>query len=143
MKLLAIPLTILFLLSISGPGEAAEFPYERKTRQEVILWTAGGVTAGLGLWLSGNIEPLTPEEVASLDPEDVNGFDSRLPNRPYEQVGTQKILIPLIDELGMIWIRNEHRPNDRRSSRVSLFGQRLGIGNQIAVNLSIHRPNGK
>jgi membrane-associated phospholipid phosphatase len=55
----------------------AESPYELKGRQEWILLGAGGALGVTSLILMENVEPLTPEAIAQLDPGDINGFDRR------------------------------------------------------------------
>ena len=60
-------------------GEAAaaadEFPYETEGGQEAAVLGSAAVLFGLGLWADQSYEPLTPEEIAALDPESINWFD--------------------------------------------------------------------
>jgi len=72
-----VPFLVLWAcVAISPPLHAQEtFPYRLDP------WLEGGLTASGVALLAGAVaiyqgqEPFTPEEIAALDPEDVNGFD--------------------------------------------------------------------
>jgi membrane-associated phospholipid phosphatase len=50
-------------------------PYALDLTKDLAIFGVGNVMIGLGLLLSHDMNPLTEEEVALLDPMDVNGFD--------------------------------------------------------------------
>jgi len=50
-------------------------PYALDLTKDLAIFGAGNVMIGLGILLSHDMDPLTEEEVASLDPMDVNKFD--------------------------------------------------------------------
>lgn len=50
-------------------------PYALDLTRELAIFSSGNVMIGLGLLLSHDMDPLTKEEVAALDPMDVNKFD--------------------------------------------------------------------
>jgi len=69
-------LALLACLSLCAPAPAQErFPYELKP------WLDAGLTAGGVALVGGAVavylgqDPLTPDEIAALDPADLNGFD--------------------------------------------------------------------
>lgn len=71
-------LVIIGLLLGAGPVLAAEndaFPYELEGGQEAAVLGSTAVLFGLGFWADQGYEPLTPEEIAALDPASINWFD--------------------------------------------------------------------
>jgi membrane-associated phospholipid phosphatase len=50
-------------------------PYALDLTKDLAIFGVGNVMIGLGLLLSHDMDPLTAEEVATLDPMDVNKFD--------------------------------------------------------------------
>ncbi len=50
-------------------------PYSLDLAKELVIFGAGGAMLGVSLILKNNMDPLTEEEVALLDPMDVNAFD--------------------------------------------------------------------
>jgi len=70
---------LLGLVCLSGavsPAVAADdFPYDLETGTEASVLGSSAVLFGLGLWADQDYEPLTPEDIASLDPESLNWFD--------------------------------------------------------------------
>jgi membrane-associated phospholipid phosphatase len=65
--LLAAPAT---LLHAQRP-----FPYQLQTGREIGLAASGLALMGVGTLIGNGQDPLTPTEIAALDPEDVNAFD--------------------------------------------------------------------
>ncbi len=71
----------LFFLNMAALGQnisnSEEFksPYSLETTRETILLGGGGAMGITGLIMMNNITPLTPEEIAQLDPNDINAFD--------------------------------------------------------------------
>jgi membrane-associated phospholipid phosphatase len=69
-------LGLVFLVGAANPAFAVdEFPYDLETGTEAAVLGSTAVLFGLGLWADQGYEPLTPEEIAALDPETINGFD--------------------------------------------------------------------
>jgi membrane-associated phospholipid phosphatase len=54
---------------------AAQSPYDLETKREWFLLGGGAVLGISALAVINSVEPLTYEEIAALDPEDINGFD--------------------------------------------------------------------
>jgi membrane-associated phospholipid phosphatase len=66
----------VFLSAAVDPALAAnEFPYELDGGQEAAVLGSTAVLFGLGFWADQSYKPLTPEEIAALDPESINWFD--------------------------------------------------------------------
>ncbi len=67
---------ILFLSAVMfNASFAAQSPYELYASQDNLL-LGGAAVGGLTAWLlNGGIEPLTAEQIAALDREDINAFD--------------------------------------------------------------------
>ena len=69
-------LGLVFLVGAANPASAAdEFPYDLETETEAAVLGSAAILFGLGLWADQGYEPLTPEEIAALDPSTINGFD--------------------------------------------------------------------
>jgi len=71
----------LFLVAWARAG-AAQPVYDLETKREWILLGSGAVLGISALAIIHNVEPLSLEEIAALDPEDINSFD-RSGVRPY------------------------------------------------------------
>ncbi len=67
-------LLVLFSVVWAQAG-AAQSPYVLESKREWILLGSGAVLGISALAIIQNVEPLSLEEIASLDPEDVNSFD--------------------------------------------------------------------
>ncbi len=68
--------TAWLLAQAAAPSAArAEFPYELEGGKETAVLGSTAVLFGLGLWTDQSYEPLTPEEIARLDPATINSFD--------------------------------------------------------------------
>lgn len=65
----------LLLATKPCPGQNGTSPYGVSWKKEALYLTAGGVTAGLGLYLRDETPVFTPDELTTLDPQDVNAFD--------------------------------------------------------------------
>ncbi len=75
-------------------------PYALDLTKDLVIFGAGNAMIGLGLLLSHDMDPLTEEEVASLDPMDVNKFDRatitskrKMPSGDFLLLGS--LLLPL------------------------------------------------
>ena len=63
-------------LSMAPPAPAAEeFPYDLENGQEAAVVSISAAFFGLGLIVERDTAPLTPEEIAALDPGSINWFD--------------------------------------------------------------------
>jgi membrane-associated phospholipid phosphatase len=66
----------LLLLQSAGPSVAlADDKYELEGGKEATVLGSSALLFGLGLWVDQGYEPLTPEEIAQLDPATINNFD--------------------------------------------------------------------
>jgi len=73
----AVWLFVIFV-TVLGPGSAGaadEFPYELDGATEATVIGGSAALFGLGFWARQGLEPLTPAEIADLDPASVNWFD--------------------------------------------------------------------
>ena len=52
-------------------------PYRLDKNREVLLLGSGAVMSLTGLTLMNNVTPLTQQEIAQLDPNDINSFDRK------------------------------------------------------------------
>lgn len=69
-------LGIVFLVGAANCALAAdEFPFDLETGTEAAVLGSTAVLFGFGLLADQGYEPLTPEEIASLDPGSINWFD--------------------------------------------------------------------
>lgn len=64
-----------FVMIFCARGLADESPYEKFSTNDVILLGVTGLGGGIGVILEHNMAPLTPEQAARLDRNDVNRFD--------------------------------------------------------------------
>lgn len=72
--------------------ESRKHLFELKTAREIALLSIG---AGMNLYnahLQSNVEPLTPDQIVALDPEQVNPFDRKTINR-YRDIGTGDLML--------------------------------------------------
>jgi len=58
-----------------------EFPYDLEGGRETAVLGGTAVLFGLGFWADKAYEPLTPEEIAVLEPESINWFDRSAASR--------------------------------------------------------------
>jgi hypothetical protein len=75
---LSLVLMLVGLLLEARFAQATEndaFPYELEDGQEAAVLGSTAILFGLGFWADQGYEPLTPEEIAALDPESINWFD--------------------------------------------------------------------
>ena len=70
-------LTLLLLLLTANLcfGQNSTSPYTINWKKEPIYFAAGGATAGLGFYFRDETPLFTPNELTTLDPQDVNAFD--------------------------------------------------------------------
>ena len=61
--------------SISDKSQTRIPPYSLNLAKELAIYSTGAAMFGMSLILRSNIDPLTEEEVAALDPMDVPAFD--------------------------------------------------------------------
>jgi membrane-associated phospholipid phosphatase len=68
---------IAVAITSAAPAHAADsdFPYELNTGQEIAISGAGAALLVPGIFMMSNQSGLTPEEIAALDPDDVNPLD--------------------------------------------------------------------
>jgi len=67
-------------------------PYSLDLAKELAVFGAGGAMLGVSLILRNNMDPLTEEEVALLDPMDVNAFDRFMITRKQEMPAADLLL---------------------------------------------------
>ena len=71
-------LMVIGLFLRAHPVLAADndpFPYELEGGKEAAVLGSTAILFGLGFWADQGYAPLTPEEIAALDPETINWFD--------------------------------------------------------------------
>jgi len=66
---------LTMIAAVSSVRATDEFPYELETGTEAAVLGSTAVLFGLGLWADQGYEPLTPEEIAALEPATINWFD--------------------------------------------------------------------
>jgi membrane-associated phospholipid phosphatase len=72
---MALMATWLGVQAVVPEKAHADFPYELEGGKEATILGGTAVLFGLGLWADQGYEPLTPEEIAALDPGSINAFD--------------------------------------------------------------------
>jgi len=50
-------------------------PYQTNKKQEIVLWGAGAISLGTGIYLGTQLDLLTQEEITLLDRNTINSFD--------------------------------------------------------------------
>jgi membrane-associated phospholipid phosphatase len=66
----------LLLPGMAGPIAAQQaFPYRLTPGRESVLLVGGAATLAAGVVINAELDLLTPQDVAALDPADINGFD--------------------------------------------------------------------
>ena len=65
----------LLAQAVASSPVRAEFPYELEGGQEAAVLGSTAAIFGLGLWADQGYTPMTPEEIARLDPTTINRFD--------------------------------------------------------------------
>jgi membrane-associated phospholipid phosphatase len=73
--IIACLVTAGILAGSAGSPAAADFPYDLEEGREAAAISITAAFFGLGLIADRGFEPLTPEEIARLDPESINWFD--------------------------------------------------------------------
>jgi hypothetical protein len=98
----------LAAISVAAPVAAEPRFRLEKTREVVLL--SSGLAVGVGaLVLLGTVDPLTPEQIADLDPSDVNDFD-RDSIRPYRNIHAGDALAYLSYALPLtVFVRDDSR----------------------------------
>jgi membrane-associated phospholipid phosphatase len=71
----AAVIAALLLVSPARAADETPFPYELNRGQEIALIGTGALALALSGIAMENQDPLTPDEVAALDPDDVNPID--------------------------------------------------------------------
>lgn len=73
---ISIALIVIGVVAGAIPAHATDdFPYELEGGQEAAVLGGTALLFGLGLWADQAYVPLTPEEIARLDPTTINRFD--------------------------------------------------------------------
>lgn len=68
--------TALLLATVAGPLHAQRpFPYRLAAGREGALLAIGFATLGAGVVVNAELDVLTPENIAALDPQGINGLD--------------------------------------------------------------------
>ena len=66
----------LLLPGVAGPLPAQQpFPYRLNTGRESVLLVSGAATLAAGVVVNAELDLLTTEDIAALDPADINAFD--------------------------------------------------------------------
>jgi len=75
-------MAVWLLVQATGPSHAlAGDKYELDGGKEATVLGSSVILFGLGLWVDQGYEPLTPEEIARLDPATINSFDRAATSR--------------------------------------------------------------
>lgn len=68
--------TALLLATVAGPLHAQRpFPYRLAAGRESALLAVGLGTLGVGVVVNAELDVLTPQDIAALDPQGINGLD--------------------------------------------------------------------
>ena len=78
-------LLVTLVALVVAPASGAESPFRLERTREAALLTAGGTLAIGSLILTSAVTPLTQQEIATLDPGDINSFD-RESIEPYRAI---------------------------------------------------------
>lgn len=66
----------LIVAGVAGPLSAQQpFPYRLSAGRETALLVSGAATLAAGAVVNAELDVLTPEDIAALDPLDINAFD--------------------------------------------------------------------
>jgi len=106
------------------------------------IFGAGGVILGVSLILKNNIAPLTEEEVALLDPMDVNAFDRGAINRKQEMPAADLLLFGSVF-LPLTFFAHEETRKDMGTLAVlagEVFVFQLGLNHMAKVLTERTRP---
>jgi membrane-associated phospholipid phosphatase len=76
-------LSIIIFYNLSFSQSSSNAPFDVDTDKEVIIIGTGTVIGAAAILVMANTEKLTEDEINSLNPKDVNGFD-RIAIGPYE-----------------------------------------------------------
>lgn len=69
-------MVLLLAITVADIVHAGDdFPYELEAGTEAAVTGSAAILFGLGYLADAGFEPLTPEEIAELDPESINWFD--------------------------------------------------------------------
>lgn len=74
----SIAISILITFNFSFGQNSNSSPFKLDFKKEAILFGSGAAVGATALFIISNIDPLTTEQINSLNPDDVNSFD-----RPY------------------------------------------------------------
>jgi membrane-associated phospholipid phosphatase len=117
-------------------------PYSLDLTKELAIFGAGGVILGVSLILKNNIAPLTEEEVALLDPMDVNAFDRGSINRKQEMPAADMLLYGSMF-LPLTFLAHEETRKDMGTLAVlagEVFVFQLGLNHMAKVLTQRIRP---
>jgi membrane-associated phospholipid phosphatase len=70
-------IAVICVLIFVGDTCQAQSPYELQKRREWILIGSGAALSIAAIFVVENVDPLTIEEIARLDPDDINAFDRK------------------------------------------------------------------
>jgi len=70
-------IAVICVLIFAGDTSQAQSPYELQKRREWILIGSGAALSIAALIVVENVDPLSIEEIARLDPDDINSFDRK------------------------------------------------------------------
>lgn len=88
----------ILVASATPVGAQQPFPYRLRAGLDVPLSVAGAALLGGGFAVGAGQDPLTPAEIAALDPSQVNGFDRSATRQwsPGARTSSNVVIAPLI-----------------------------------------------
>jgi membrane-associated phospholipid phosphatase len=127
-----VPSALLAAIAVLLVGSAsrAQAPYQLQRGRELWLVGAGTAVGVTALWLIDQVEPLTPDEIAALNPDDVNSFD-RGAIGPWREVDSGDRLLTVSYFLPLTFLIRPDTRHDWRTLGL-MWGEALLI--QAAVN---------
>lgn len=96
--ILAVGLGVVLLGSAAPLNAQQPFPYRLRTGLDLPLTVGGVALLGGGVAVGGGQDPLTPAEIAALDPSQVNGFDRSATHQwsPGARTASNAVVAPLL-----------------------------------------------
>jgi len=119
----------IILTSFNFGQENNSKPFNLDFTREAILIGAGAAAGVTSLIILNNIEPLTPEEINSLNPADVNGFD-RGAIGPYKEDQVGDVLLYTSALLPLTFLANEEMNKDFLDLAV-MYGEVLLVAESV------------
>lgn len=113
-------------------GAQQAFPYRLSGLREGVLLGAGAATLAIAVDLNGRMDPLTPDEIAALDPAAINGFDRPATERwapTASHVSDAALITTLAGSMATLALaRGDAGP----TTLFVMFGETILVGNGVS-----------